>query len=150
MSERLTDDQVAWYAGTSRTAKWTADMAVHENIVTLAREVQAHRSSCECAPMAEYPHEMWCPSMSEPAVTSFHLDTSAGGIPITLCACGLLIFQPMARIHLATCAIYIAHQAVREPCGYSLGHRNRHQCDCVCVRPAGRSEEHTSELQSPT
>lgn len=44
MSERLTDDQVAWYAGTSRTAKWTADMAVHENIVTLAREVQAHRS----------------------------------------------------------------------------------------------------------
>lgn len=43
--------------------------------------------------------------MSEPAVTSFHLDTSAGGIPITLCACGLLIFQPMARIHLATCAI---------------------------------------------
>ncbi len=44
MSERLTDDQVAWYAGTSRTAKWTADMAVHENIVTLAREVQAHRA----------------------------------------------------------------------------------------------------------
>ena len=57
MSERLTDDQVAWYAGTSRTAKWTADMAVHENIVTLAREVQAHRSSCECAPMAEYPQQ---------------------------------------------------------------------------------------------
>jgi hypothetical protein len=53
VSERLTDDQVAWYAGTSRTAKWTADMAVHENIVTLAREVQAHRSSCECAPMAD-------------------------------------------------------------------------------------------------
>ena len=50
--KRLTDDQVAWYAGTSRTAKWTADMAVHENIVTLAREVQAHRSSCECAPTA--------------------------------------------------------------------------------------------------
>jgi hypothetical protein len=49
--------------------------------------------------------------MSEPAVTSFHLDTSAGGIPITLCACWLLIFQPMARIHLATCATYIAHQA---------------------------------------
>lgn len=44
MSERLTDDQVAWYAGTSRTAKWTADMAVHENIVTLAREVQEYRA----------------------------------------------------------------------------------------------------------
>lgn len=44
MSERLTDEQVAWYAGTSRTAKWTADMAVHENIVTLAREVQEYRA----------------------------------------------------------------------------------------------------------
>jgi len=44
VSERLTDDQVAWYAGTSRTAKWTADMAVHENIVTLAREVQEYRA----------------------------------------------------------------------------------------------------------
>jgi len=54
MADRLTDEQVAWYAGTSRTAKWTADMAVHENIVTLAREVQAHRSACECAPVAEY------------------------------------------------------------------------------------------------
>ncbi len=50
--------------------------------------------------------------MSEtPVVTSFYMDTSAGGIPITLCACGLLIFQPMARIHVATCATYIAHQA---------------------------------------
>ena len=50
--------------------------------------------------------------MSEtPVVTSFYMDTSAGGIPITLCACGLLIFQPMARIHMATCAIYIAHKA---------------------------------------
>lgn len=45
MPERLTDEQVAWYAGTSRSAKWTADMAVHENIVTLAREVQAHRGA---------------------------------------------------------------------------------------------------------
>ena len=44
MSEQLTDEQVAWYAGTSRTAKWTADMAVHENIITLAREVQEHRA----------------------------------------------------------------------------------------------------------
>lgn len=43
MSERLADEQVAWYAGTSRTAKWTADMAVHENIITLAREVQEGR-----------------------------------------------------------------------------------------------------------
>ncbi len=43
--QRLTDEQVAWYAGTSRTAKWTADMAVHENIVTLAREVQERRAA---------------------------------------------------------------------------------------------------------
>ena len=77
MSERLTDEQVAWYAGTSRTAKWTADMAVHENIVTLAREVQAHRSSCECAPMAEYPHEMWCPSIDVCAICA---DSECDGI----------------------------------------------------------------------
>ena len=43
MSDRLPDDQVAWYAGTSRTAKWTADMSLQENIVTLAREVQDSR-----------------------------------------------------------------------------------------------------------
>jgi hypothetical protein len=77
VSGRLTDDQVAWYAGTSRTAKWTADMAVHENIVTLAREVQAHRSSCECAPLAEYPHEMWCPSIDVCAICA---DSECDGI----------------------------------------------------------------------
>ena len=27
-------------------------------------------------------------------------------------------------------------------CYYSLGHRNRHQCDCVCVRPAGHDGPH--------
>ena len=83
MSERLTDEQVAWYAGTSRTAKWTADMAVHENIITLAREVQAHRSSCECAPLAEYPHEMWCPSIDVCAICADNCDWSGwddGGI----------------------------------------------------------------------
>ena len=42
-----------------------------------------------------------------PAVVSFHMDTSAGGIPITLCACGLLIYQPMARIHIEGCATYL-------------------------------------------
>ena len=77
MSERLTDEQVAWYAGTSRTAKWTADMAVHENIITLAREVQAHRSSCGCAPLAEYPHEIWCPSIDVCAICA---DSECDGI----------------------------------------------------------------------
>lgn len=42
----------------------------------------------------------------EPVVTSFHVDTSAGGIPITLCACGLLMYQPMAIVHMGTCSIY--------------------------------------------
>jgi len=27
-------------------------------------------------------------------------------------------------------------------CFYSLGHRNRHQCDCVCVRPLGHDGHH--------
>lgn len=43
-TNRLTDEQVAWYAGTSRTARWTAEMSVHENIVTLAREAQTSRA----------------------------------------------------------------------------------------------------------
>ena len=41
-----------------------------------------------------------------PVVTSFVMETSLGGIPITLCSCGLLIYQPMARTHMAVCAIY--------------------------------------------
>lgn len=90
MSERLTDEQVAWYAGTSRTAKWTADMAVHENIITLAREVQAHRSSCECAPLAEYPHEMWCPSIDVCAICAGG-NCLQGGL---LDACDCYGFQP--------------------------------------------------------
>ena len=44
-ARRLPDDQVAWYAGTSRTAKWSPHMSVHENIVTLAREVQERRAA---------------------------------------------------------------------------------------------------------
>lgn len=43
---------------------------------------------------------------TEPVVTSFHMDTSAGGIPITLCACGLLMYQPMALVHMGTCSTY--------------------------------------------
>lgn len=45
-------------------------------------------------------------SVPNPVVTSFNMETSAGGIPITLCSCGLLIYQPMARIHMQTCASY--------------------------------------------
>jgi len=41
-----------------------------------------------------------------PVVTSFHMETSAGGIPITLCSCGLLIYQPMALVHMETCGSY--------------------------------------------
>jgi|JI9StandDraft_1071089.scaffolds.fasta_scaffold03414_9 hypothetical protein len=41
-----------------------------------------------------------------PVVTSFHMETSQGGIPITMCACGLLIYQPMATTHMRTCDAY--------------------------------------------
>jgi hypothetical protein len=41
-----------------------------------------------------------------PVVTSFIVETNLGGLPITLCTCGLLIYQPMARTHMAVCAIY--------------------------------------------
>jgi len=33
-------------------------------------------------------------------------------------------------------------------CGYSLGHRNRHQCDCVCVRPAGHDGPHQCSAEA--
>ena len=43
VARHIPDDQVAWYAGTSRTAKWTAEMSTSEDIVALAREVQERR-----------------------------------------------------------------------------------------------------------
>ena len=43
---------------------------------------------------------------TEPVVTSFIIETSAGGLPITLCACGLLMYQPMAVVHMGTCSTY--------------------------------------------
>lgn len=45
-------------------------------------------------------------SVPTPVVTSFHMETSAGGIPVTLCACGLLMYQPMAPTHMAKCESY--------------------------------------------
>ena len=33
-------------------------------------------------------------------------------------------------------------------CGYSLGHRTRHQCDCVCVRPAGHDGPHQCSAEA--
>lgn len=33
-------------------------------------------------------------------------------------------------------------------CYYSLGHRNRHQCDCVCVRPAGHDGPHQCSAEA--
>ena len=33
-------------------------------------------------------------------------------------------------------------------CYYSLGHRNRHQCDCVCVRPAGHNGPHQCSAEA--
>jgi hypothetical protein len=34
------------------------------------------------------------------------METSIGGIPVTLCACGLLMYQPMATVHMAKCESY--------------------------------------------
>ncbi len=57
--------------------------------------------------MADFP--------TEPVVTSFIIKTSAGGLPITLCACGLLMYQPMAVVHMGTCSTYRSRRA--NPCG---------------------------------
>ena len=33
-------------------------------------------------------------------------------------------------------------------CGYSLGHRTRHQGDCACVRPAGHDGPHQCSAEA--
>ena len=72
MSERLTDEQVADLADPSLDEIWGC-----EDVNTLAREVQEYRSSCECAPLAEYPHEIWCPSIDVCAICA---DSECDGI----------------------------------------------------------------------
>lgn len=49
-----------------------------------------------------------------PNVVSFHIETSAGGLPITLCACGALVYQPMAEFHVNDCATYQTIAAINE------------------------------------
>ena len=41
-----------------------------------------------------------------PVTASFYVESSAGGLPVTLCACGVLMYQPMARVHMAKCESY--------------------------------------------
>jgi len=40
---------------------------------------------------------------------SFVVESNYGGIPITLCACGVLLATSMAETHAAACPIYLAH-----------------------------------------
>jgi hypothetical protein len=37
--------------------------------------------------------------------TSFIIETNKGGMPITICSCGVLMFKPMALDHIADCAV---------------------------------------------
>jgi len=50
-----------------------------------------------------------------PIVTSFVIETNLGGIPITLCSCGLLIYQPMAQIHMEVCQVYQLYLRPADP-----------------------------------
>ena len=49
--------------------------------------------------------------MTDIPKTSFVVETNFGGIPVTLCSCGVLLYQPMAKIHPATCPEFLAQQA---------------------------------------
>lgn len=35
--------------------------------------------------------------------TSFIVETNKGGMPVTICSCGVLMFKPMASIHIEVC-----------------------------------------------
>ena len=56
--------------------------------------------------------------MSDPVLqevpTSFIVETNKGGMPITICACGVLMYKPVARSHFETCPAYLAAIAVQE------------------------------------
>ena len=41
-------------------------------------------------------------------VVSFYAETSIGGVRVTLCACGVLCFSPMAHLHADACPVYLA------------------------------------------
>lgn len=47
-------------------------------------------------------------SVDDPIPTSFIVETNKGGMPITICTCGVLMFKPMAHGHMETCAAYLA------------------------------------------
>ena len=112
--------------------------------------------------------------MSEtPVVTSFYMDTSAGGIP-RMRAIGWKISSPQAHrvmiIHgerddsemclcgapdYLTCPDWIAGNGTvssltftTAACSYSLGHRCGLLCDCVCVRPAGHDGPHQCSAEA--
>ncbi len=109
---------------------------------------------------AEYPHEMWCPSIDVCAICA---DSECDGIG---CISDLDPNDPDQQPHLEqlclcgapdylTCPDWIAGNGTvssltftSATCYYSLGHRNRHQCDCVCVRPAGHDGPHQCSAEA--
>ena len=109
MSEQLTDEQVAWYAGTSRTAKWTADMAVHENIVTLAREVQEHRAlrpTCPTCRGSQQIMDLRCDNCGGSASLPFGMTCSnhlARPTPCPDCTDGKIPLDKWVALLLAQC-----------------------------------------------
>jgi hypothetical protein len=50
-------------------------------------------------------------SDDDPVPTSFIVETNKGGMPITICSCGVLMFKPMAARHYKTCPAYLADTA---------------------------------------
>ncbi len=39
--------------------------------------------------------------------TSFELNTGMGTLDVTICACGVICFAPMAHIHAHQCPVYL-------------------------------------------
>jgi len=40
---------------------------------------------------------------------SFVAESNYGGIPITVCGCGVLLMTAMAETHAMACPVYLAH-----------------------------------------
>ncbi len=45
---------------------------------------------------------------------SFVLETNMGGVPVTLCSCGAILYQPMASNHVEQCAVAATAVALPE------------------------------------
>ena len=69
--------------------------------VTTPNEAEAHEADRTPAS----PLEQARPHMP----VSFVAESNYGGIPITVCGCGVLLMTAMAETHAMACPVYLAH-----------------------------------------